>query len=300
MKLFLFLLVYPFLRILSCLPMRLLYLMSDFTFLIVFYIVDYRKKVVFNNIQLAFPEKSEYEIRGITKKFFKHFNDLIFESIKSFSISEKEIRRRYIYENIDLLNQLHEKGYGIVLTGSHYNNWEWSFGLPLFTKYNCHGAYTRIQNPYFEKIIKSSRTKFGYNGVPTVEFKKMIDKREKSNIQNLYILLSDQSPQLYKTRGWSVFLNNFVPIHTGAETLAKKHNLAVVNMSTAKIKRGYYNSSFELITKEPREFQDFELTKKYLKITEKHIAAQPEFYLWSHKRFKHKNRYKEWLEKYRR
>lgn len=295
-----FLIVYPIIWCLSRLPMWILYRFSDVFFFIIYYLVGYRKKVIYSNIQKVFPEKTDKEIKSISRKFYRHLTDLIFESVKSFTIPRKELAKRYTYTNVEVINNLYEEGYDIVLVGSHHNNWEWSFGLPIYTDINCYGAYTRIKNPYFEKVIKSSRTRFGYDGVPTVEFYKSIQERVENKIQSLYILLSDQSPQLHKTRHWSQFLNNYVPVHTGAEILSKKHNLAIVCISTTKIKRGYYSASFELITKTPNEFADFELTEKFLAIAEKHIYTQPEYYLWSHKRFKHMDKYDLWEEKYKR
>lgn len=294
-----FALTYPFIWILSRLPMRILYLKSNFFFFIMYYVIGYRKKVVYNNINIAFPEKTEKEKKKLTKNFFKHFIDLLFESIKSFSISEKEIKKRYIYKNIEILNNLYNEGRSICLTGAHHNNWELSFGLPLATKISCYGAYTKINNPYFERVIKASRTKFGYDGVPTTEFSKTIKERVKNNIQSLYILLSDQSPQLHRARHWANFLGQFVPVHTGAEILSKKYNFAVVNMTVTKVKRGFYEAEFNLITKEPKQFDNFEITEQYLKITEEHIKTQPENYLWSHKRFKHKDKYDVWLKEHK-
>lgn len=296
MKLLIFIIVYPLIWILSILPMRLLYIISDIFRVLVFGVVGYRKRVVEQNLTSAFPNKSEQEIKSIAKKFYKHFVDLIFESIKSFTISKKEIEKRYVYNNIEIINKLTTEGKSIILTGSHQANWELSFGLPLKTNISCYGTYTKIQNPYFEKAIKSSRTKFGYDGVPTTQFNKELEKRVKNNLQSLYVLLSDQSPQLHKTRYWATFLNNWVPVHTGMEILAKKYDFAIVNMNVTKLKRGYYKATFSLITDTPKKFKDFEITDTYLKITEEHIKKQPEYYLWTHKRFKHSNKYQEWLQ----
>lgn len=296
MKFLTFVLVYPIIWLISRLPMRILYILSDVLYSLLFYVFGYRKKVVFENLKLSFPDKSIEELKTIQKKFFRHLTDLLVESIKAFSISEKEVRKRYNYKNLALLEDLKNKGKNVILMGSHHANWELSFGLPLWTSLSCVGAYTKIQNPYFEKVIKSSRTKFGYHGDTTSNFYKYIDKTVQEELKCLYMLLSDQSPQLHKTKHWGTFLNNYVPVHTGAEVLAKKYDFAVVNTNVTKLKRGYYEARFDLITENPRDYKDFEITDKYLKITEAHIATQPEFYLWSHKRFKHKGKHKEWLE----
>ncbi len=299
MQFILFILTYPFLWVLSRFPMKLLYIISDFFFFIIFYVVKYRKNVVTSNIKRAFPEKTEQEIHSISKKFFRHFTDLVMESVKSFSISKKNIRKRYVYENVEVVDELYNQGYSIALMGSHHNNWELSYGLPLLTNISCFGAYTKIKNPYYEKVIKASRTRFGYDGVPTFEFSKTIKRRLEENVQSLYILLSDQSPQIHKTNHWHKFLNVYVPVHTGAEILAKKHNFAVANMTVTKVKRGHYSAKFELITKTPNDFEDFKITEKFLAITEEHVKTQPEYYLWTHKRFKHEGKYDLWEEKFK-
>ncbi len=296
MKFLTFAIVYPIIWLISRLPMRFLYIFSDFFFFILYYIVGYRKKVVQSNIQTAFPSKNQSEINKISKKFFKHFIDLIFESIKAFSISQKEINKRYKYLNPELINKYAKEGRSIALIGAHQANWEWALGMPYFLNINCYGAYTKIENPYFEKVIKDSRTKYGFDGVPTRQFNKSISNRQAKGIQSLYILLSDQSPQLHKAKYWANFLNEKVPVHTGAEILAKKYNLVVINMNTTKVKRGYFETEFELITESPKDFEDFKISDKFLTITEKHIKAQPECYLWTHKRFKHKDKYNQWLE----
>ncbi|MCO7186054.1 lysophospholipid acyltransferase family protein [Tenacibaculum sp. XPcli2-G] len=296
MKLFLFIIVYPLVWMLSIFPMRLLYIISDFFRLIIFNLIGYRKKVVVENLKKAFPDKSDKEIKNIARKFYKHFVDLIFESIKSFTISKKEIHKRYKYKNPELVNKLTKEGKSIALVGAHQANWEWSFGLPLVLDGEVFGAYTRLANKYFEKAVKTSRTKFGIIGLKTSETVKGIHKNYINNTQGIYILLSDQSPQIHKTHYWAKFLGIKVPVHTGAEILSKKYNFAVVNYVAKKVKRGYFEVEFELITENPKDFENYQITDKYLEITEKNIKAQPEFYLWTHKRFKHKDKYAQWLE----
>ena len=296
MQFLIFAITYPLIWILSILPMRILYIKSDVFFFLIYYVFGYRKKVVYNNLQLAFPEKSEAELKRISKAFFRHFTDLIFESIKSFTISEKEVLKRYKYINPELVNTLSKSGRSIALTGAHQANWEWSFSLSLVLDITVFGAYTKLGNKYFEKVVKTSRTKFGVQGFRTSDTVKALHKNFSKNIQGLYILLSDQSPQLQKTHYWQEFLGVKVPVHTGAEMLAKKFDYAVINYVTRKVKRGYYETEFELITESPKEFKNYQITDMFLNITEKNIYRQPEFYLWSHKRFKHKDSYKLWLD----
>ena len=280
--------------------MRLLYVIADFFYLLLYYVIGYRKKVVFANLKMAYPEKDEKELKQIMRRFFRHFIDLIFESIKAFTISEKQLKKRYTYKNIELINEVAKSGKSIILSGAHYANWELSFALPSYVNIECNGTYTKLQNPYFEKAIKKTRMRFGYDGVHTSLFTKHLEKRQAEGLQSLYILLSDQSPRLRKTRYWTEFFNVKVPVHTGIEVLAKKYDFAVINMNVTKVKRGYFNVEFELLTDDAKSFKDFELTDKYLKATEAHVAKDPAYYLWSHKRFKHKDKYDEWLTKYKR
>lgn len=294
MQFLIFAIVYPFVWLFSKLPMRILYIISDVLFVFVYYVFQYRKKVVLANLDIAFPDKSPLEKKKISKQFFKHFTDLFMESVKAFSISEKEISKRYTYKNPELVNHYTKQGRSIALVAAHQANWEWSIGLPLVLDGNIRGAYTKLGNSYFEKVVRSSREKFGILGYKTSETVRGMQKNFSEKKQGLYILLSDQSPQIHKTFYWRQFFGVKVPIHTGAEMLSKRFNLVVINYVTKKIRRGYYQTEFQLITDAPKEFDDYEITDKYIDLTEKNIKQQPDLYLWSHKRFKHRNSFKKW------
>ena len=239
---------------------------------------------------MSFPEKPEKELKLIRKRFFKHFTDVFIESVKSFSISKETLQKRYHFENPEVVNDIAKQGKSIILLGSHYANWEWITSTPLALDIEVFAAYTKLENKYFEKAIKKNRTKFGLVGFKTTEFIKYMMSNIKNKRQGLYILLSDQSPQLKKTFYWKEFLGVKVPIHTGAEMLSKKFDCAVINYSCRKVKRGYYEIEFETITTTPKEFEDFQIMDKYLEITEALIREEPAYYLWSHKRFKHKDK----------
>jgi len=290
MKFIVFAIVYPIIWVLSRLPMKVLYIKSDILYVLMYYIIGYRKKVVLDNLKLSFPENSDKELIKISKKFFKHFIDLIMESVKAFSISEKQLLKRYKYINPELINKYAKEGRSIALVGAHQANWEWSLGMPLVLDINPFGAYTKLNNKYFEKVIRNSREKYGFKGYKTSDFIKGMQKNFKDNTQGLYLLLSDQSPQIHKTYYWREFFGVKVPIHTGAEMLSKRFNLVVINYVSKKIKRGYYEVEFQLITDSPKEFKDYQITDKYTDLTENNIKQQPELYLWSHRRFKHKDK----------
>ena len=290
MQFLLFAISYPLIWMLSRTPMRLLYLLSDVLYFLIYHVFRYRKQVVLENLQLAFPDKTQKERTAISKKFFSHFTDLFVESIKAFSISEKEIRKRYAYKNPELVNLYFKKQRSVALVGAHQANWEWSISLPLVLDNPIYGAYTKLSNPYFEKWVRASREKFGCIGYKTSEMVKGMHERFSGNDQGAYLLLSDQSPQVHKTYYWRDFFQIKVPVHTGAEMLSKKFDLVVINYVTRKIKRGYYETEFQLITDTPTKFNDYEITDQYIALTEQNIMQQPELYLWSHKRFKHRDK----------
>tara|TARA_R110002073_G_scaffold334856_1_gene525291 strand:- start:213 stop:1106 length:894 start_codon:yes stop_codon:yes gene_type:complete len=285
-----FYLFYPIIWLFSKLPFRILYFISDGIYYLLFYVVRYRKKVVLDNLKLSFPTKSDAELKLIRKRFYKHFTDIFIESVKSISISKKELQKRFYYKNPEVINQIAESGKSIILLGAHYANWEWFFSLPFVLNIEVFAAYTKLENKYFEKAIKKNRSRFGVVAFKTSEFIKYMMHNIKNKRQGLYILLSDQSPQVEKTYYWKEFLGVKVPIHTGAEMLAKKFDCAVVNYSSRKIKRGYYEIDFEMITTSPKEFENYQIMDQYLEITEKLIREEPAYYLWSHKRFKHKDK----------
>ncbi|MEN8965886.1 MAG: lysophospholipid acyltransferase family protein [Polaribacter sp.] len=289
MQFIVFAITYPIIWVLSRLPMRILYIKSDIFFFLIYHVIGYRKTVVLENLKLAFPNKPEQELLRIRKKFFKHLMDLLMESVKAFSISEKEILKRYTYKNPELVNKYAEEGRNIALVGAHQANWEWSTSLALVLNIDVLGAYTKLNNKYFEKAVRKSREKFGVIGYKTSDMIKGMKQRFSKKEKGAYILLSDQSPQPHKTYYWREFFNIKVPVHTGAEMLSKRFDLVVINYVAKKVKRGHYEVEFQLITDQPKEFENYQVTDRYTKLTEKNILEQPEFYLWSHKRFKHSN-----------
>jgi len=290
MQRLIFYLIYPIIWLLSIVPFPFFYLISDFFYLIVFYIVGYRKELVLNNLKKVFPLKPEKELLTIRRKFYKHFVDLFMEMIKSFTISNKQIKKHYVFKNLEMIEKLNKKGKSIIVIGSHYANWEWFISVNLHTNLILYATYIKINNKLMERKMKKSRERFGINMILTKETIKNIENHHNNNIVGNFGLLSDQSPELMRTYYWSDFLGVRVPIHTGAEMLAKKYDCVFVNMKIDKVKRGYYEVDFELITENPRDYPDYELTDIFLDKLEKQIRNKPEYYFWTHNRFKHEGK----------
>ena len=288
MKRLAYLLVFPILWGISKLPYKLFYAFSDFAFFLIYYVVRYRKKVVKNNLLLAFPEKSEKEIHQIRKKFYRHFCDLFLEMAKTFSISEAELKKRFVLKNPEELKRLEtlDKSYVIML--AHYNSYEWSTALNLQgMTYKAYGIYKKIKNPYFDKLIRDSRGKFNVEMLDKDDVIRQMIRDKNSDILSSYGMIADQAPKGGRSKYWRDFMGHRVPVFIGSEVAAKKLDFTVTYLKIEKVKRGYYETEFIPITENPKTKPDYEITDKYIELLEKQIRKNPEFYLWTHKRFKH-------------
>ena len=289
MQLLVYILVYPILWIISIIPTRLLYVFSDIIFVLVYHVIRYRKRVVVENLKLVFPEKPAQEIQSICKKSYHHFCDMFVEAIKSISISEAELKRRFIPTNIEEIQKIEKLNKSVVLMMAHYASWEWIFILQRYTTFKGYAIYKRLGNKYFDALVKRIRAKYNTHLITTKETGAKLIKSKTDKELTLSGFVSDQSPKLQTTHHWNEFMGIKVPIHTGAEMFAKKLDMAVVFCKVKKVKRGYYEATFETITLNPREFKDYEITDIFMKLVEAQIYEAPEFYLWTHKRWKHKD-----------
>jgi KDO2-lipid IV(A) lauroyltransferase len=253
-------------------------------------LVGYRTEVVSQNLKLAFPDKSDEERMLIEKKFYKHFADLFVEMIKAFNMSNKQIQKHFVFNNVEVLNDILAKNQNVIVVGGHYANWEWVFSLALLTKATPIATYLKINNPYFEKMMLKNRGRFGGKLIETKRLRKTLEVLKQNNKQFVLGLLADQSPQLHKTKYWRKYFGHGVPVFVGPEELAKKYDTAYVFIDISKVKRGYYEVDFELITDKPNNYKDYQLTDILIDKLEKQISKQPEYYLWTHRRFKHKDK----------
>jgi KDO2-lipid IV(A) lauroyltransferase len=244
--------------------------------------------VVRGNIALALPHLSEKERTVIEKKFYAHLCDLFLEMIKTLSISKKEIEKRYTFSNMEVYYDLEKKEKSIALLCAHYASYEWAVSMNYHIHFKGYGVYKKLANPYFDTLVRKIRSKFKSHLIDSKETIPTMASNFRNKTFSLYGLVSDQSPKLSTTHHWEKFMGIEVPVHTGGEMLAKKYDMNVIFLKTKKLKRGYYEGSFEILCDENiKEIPNYEITSNFLKLVEQQIYEAPEFYLWTHKRWKH-------------
>lgn len=279
-------LFYIILKPLSYLPLGLLYFFSSIVYFLTYNFVRYRRKVVRANLEKAFPDKTPAELKVIEKGFYKHFIDFIFESIKAVSISSKQVLKRTSIKNPELLEELFKKDKNVIVTCGHYNNWEfYSLSLPKLTKYTTYSIYQPLKNKFYDQILFNSRTRNGMNLIGTKDIIPFFTSSTKE--KKMVIIVNDQSPSNLKTAHWNTFLNQETGWNIGPEKLARKYEYTVLFGHSKKIKRGYYQVEFTLISENPASMKDGEVTDIYTNMLQDLIKEKPDFWLWSHKRWKH-------------
>ena len=288
MQFLVYILVYPLLWIISTLPFRLMYFLSDGFYVLLYYIIGYRKKVVSNNLKFAFPEKTNQEISLIRKRFYHHLCDMMFEAIKSITISEAEMQKRYVFTNVEEIHKLEKENRSIVLFMGHYASWEWIFILQTHVNHKGYAVYKRLSNKYFDALVKRIRAKYNSHLITTKETFSILIKAKENNELTFNGFVFDQSPKLNKAVYWQEFMGIEVPVHVGAEILAKRLDMVTLFLKVKKVKRGHYEATFLDINRNTKDYADFEITDLALKRVEEQINEAPEYYFWTHKRWKHR------------
>ena len=290
MQLLIYLLAYPFLWFISILPFPVFYRVSDAICFLVHRVFGYRKKTVRSNLELAFPDKAKAELDIIEKKFYSHMCDLFLEMIKSMTISKAEIQKRFAFKNLELIRHFEQKNQSVILMCGHYASYEWMMSLGYEIKHKGFGIYMPVANKYFDRLVQRIRTRHGAYLISRFEATKVIKQHKQDCLLAMYGFASDQSPSSKKAKYWRTFLGVNVPVFTGAEYLAKELDHAVIFLDIQKKKRGFYETEFKLITDNPKSLPDYQITDIFTEMLEEQIKAKPEFYLWTHKRFKHKDK----------
>ncbi|MDG1725395.1 MAG: lysophospholipid acyltransferase family protein [Bacteroidia bacterium] len=278
---------YLIIKPISLLPYPIIYGISNVISFLFFYVIPYRKKTVTKNIKNSFPQKDKKELNIIARKFYTHLSDIIVESIKLFSITQKQIDYRFSIENPEILQTYFDQGRDVILVGGHYNNWEiLAVGINQIVPHDCFGIYTKLSDPFFDDKMKSSRSKFGLKMINTREVSSNFIKKNKT--PRMTIFGADQSPTYSKNIHWTNFLNQDTAVALGTERFSKKYNLPVIFCSINKRKRGIYSTKLSVLTENPQDTEDGEITEMHTSKLENQINIQPEFWLWTHKRWKRK------------
>lgn len=282
-------LLFNLVKILSHIPFRVMYMISDMLYYVVYYIVKYRRSIVRKNLTECFPEKSIDEIEKIEKKFYRFFTDILMESLKMFSISPKEMKRRMKFVNVEGIKATIKKGKSASVFMGHYGNWEWVSSLPLHLEDGMLGVqiYHELSDKLMNKLILYSR---GRMGAISVEMRKTVRDISRMTSEGKVAaigFIADQSPRKKDAHYYVNFLNHEVPALVGTEKLTKHYDFEGWYLDVKRVKRGYYEAEFVRLHENPRLLPDFELTEVYYQRLEKMIKERPELYLWTHNRFKY-------------
>ena len=281
-----------FLKLLSYIPFKVLYVLSDCLYYPLYYVVRYRRRIVRKNLTESFPEKSEQEIVQIEKKFYHFFADQVLETCKMMTISSEEIIRRIKFVNTEAANAVFQKGKSIALYMGHYGNWEWIPSIPLWLDKNVMAVqiYHKLSNENMDRLMLHNRERLGAVSVEMRKTARYITDMVAKQKVGIVGFIADHSPRKKDAHHFLSFLNHDTPVLTGTEKIIKHYNFEAWFLKMKRVKRGYYEAELVRLHENPKSLSDFELTAMYFQILEEMILECPELYLWTHNRFKYAKR----------
>ncbi|HNY15402.1 MAG TPA: hypothetical protein PKI12_07660 [Bacteroidales bacterium] len=273
----------------TLLPLRVLYVFSDIMFVFLYYYPSYRKNVVLENLRKSFPEKSPEELKRISRKFYHHLADQFVEVLKLTHMNNRELCRRMKFLNPELTEKICDSGRDVAVVHSHYNNWEWlTASYPMYTKHLGVGVYKPLQNKHFEKFMNRLRSRNNASLAPMNMIVRQIINNQSKNIRGQYGFISDQTPAKAEIEYYTTFLNQETPVFLGIEKIARKYDMAVVILHVEKVKRGYYTITSELLFEKTAGLPMYQVTDTHVKRLEEIIKKKPEYWIWTHRRWKYK------------
>lgn len=275
-----------FFTFLSRLPFPVLYALADVLYIVAYYLMGYRKHVVRENLQKAFPEKSPEEIQRLVKAFYRNLTDVIVEILKALTISKEEITRRVRVVRPEILQQYADKGQSVLALTSHQCNWEWILlGSSVRYDFPLDAVYRPLSNSFFDRLMRKVRSRFGGDPIPAARTLRELVRRK--NQVRILGVVADQSPAKDEEKYWTRFLSRETAFYTGPDRLAYLTKQPVVFISMHRIKRGYYEVVFQPLAEPPYEKDSNNIVQKYALLAEASIRQQPANWLWSHRRWKH-------------
>ena len=286
MKFFTYILTLPFIYFLALLPFRLMYIFSDFLSFVLYRIIGYRKQVVRANLIRTGFGDDPAQCFAIEKAVYKHFCDLYLETFKSLILSKSQIQKRFVVNNTSLIQDFALQGKSVIMMCGHYASYEWLLSMGYYSDHTAYGIYAPLANPYYNKLVIKARRRFGAFLIPRRETVSSIKKHAENNHLALYGFASDQSPKIKRKTYFRSFFGTEVPVFTGAERIAKEHDIPVLMAKVRRVKRGFYETEIIVLSKNPKEVKDFEITDQFTEELESLIKEDPSHYLWTHNRFK--------------
>jgi len=286
----LYYIVFLFWYLLSLLPLPVLYFFSDLLYFPLYYCIRYRRRIVRKNLTDSFPEKSKEKIIRIEKQYYHFFCDYIIEALKLFSISKKQLKRRMTFGGIDEIVQKLEsenKNFCFVYLG-HYCNWEWIASLPYWVPGDvlCGQIYHPLYNKAFDKLFLRLRNQFGGECIPMKETLRRIIELKRVKQKTIIGFISDQTPKWNSIHHWTQFLHRETPVFIGTERIGKQVDALIYYADVKRIKRGYYHCEFKQLADNAKSVPDYGLTDMYMRNLEQMITAVPQYWLWTHNRWK--------------
>ena len=280
--------IYSIWYVLSLLPMRVHYVFSDMLFFVVFHVLHYRRRTVWVNLVTSFPEKPEEELLDIERRFYRWFCDYIAETVKLLTISRSEIRRRMVFKNPEVIDRCVASGQSCAVYLGHYCNWELVTSLPLWVAggAHCGQIYHPLENKLFDRLFLRLRERLGAVCIPMNETLRRIVEYGREGRPVVIGYISDQVPFWWNMHHWCDFLHHDTPVLSGTERIARKLDHAVFYLEVNRVARGRYEAEFRPITRAPREMAEYEITDIYFRMLEETIRRNPEYWLWTHKRWK--------------
>ena len=277
------------LKLISYIPFRALYVLSDGLYYILYYIIRYRRKIVRKNLTESFPTLKGKEILQVEKKFYRYFTDQVLESCKMATISPDEMKKHMKFTNIEAANAVFKEGKSIALYMGHYGNWEWISSIPLWVAEGVTSVqiYHKLRNDNTNRLILNMRERLGAISVEMRKTARYITEITNTNQVSVIGFIADQSPKKKEVRYFLPFLHHRTPILVGTEKIVKHYGFEAWFLDMKRVKRGYYEAELIRMHEEPASLPDFELTEIYFRMLEKMIQERPELYLWTHNRFKH-------------
>jgi KDO2-lipid IV(A) lauroyltransferase len=277
---------YLVLRTLAFLPFWILFVIADGLYIVLYYLMRYRLRIVRDNIRHAFPEKSELEKLRIEKAFYRHFADMLVECLKMVHMSPEELDKRVPLLNPEILDKYRNSDRSVVAVGAHYCNWEWTLGIVPHLKYLTIGVYKPLNNKRFDGLVNKTRSRFHTRMVNMREVPRVLIKYKSEKVPSFNVFIADQSPVWEEVQYWIPFLNQKTAVYLGPEKLAKQFDMVVLFGKVKKTGRGRYTVELIPVEENPLESPEFEITEKCFGILEEIIREQPEYWLWSHRRWK--------------